>query len=146
VNLADLEKRLLALEDQEEIKRLHQNYVSYMDTLQFDRIIELFTEDAIAEIRSSGVHTGAAQIAELYSRLSNRRNNIKDGHMVIQPDICVKGDKATGSWIVYILFSKPTVQWVQGRNECEYVKENGKWKFSKLKFIRTNASDPGLFP
>jgi len=38
------------------------------------------------------------------------------------------------------------VQWVQGKHECEYVKENGQWKFSKLKFTRTLASQPSEYP
>jgi hypothetical protein len=53
---------------------------------------------------------------------------------------------AKGTWLIYMLFSKPTIQWVQGKNECEYRKENGKWKLSKLKFTRTLASDPSLYP
>jgi hypothetical protein len=66
--------------------------------------------------------------------------------MAVQPEIHVSGDTAHGTWLIYMLFSKPTIQWVQGRNECEYRKVDGKWKLSKLKFTRTLASDPGLYP
>jgi hypothetical protein len=38
------------------------------------------------------------------------------------------------------------VQWVQGRNEAEYVKIGGKWKIKSMKFKRTNASKPDMFP
>ena len=66
--------------------------------------------------------------------------------MAIEPDITVDGDTAEGTWLVYMLFSKPTIQWVQGVNECQYRKEGGKWKISKLKFTRTLASDPSMYP
>jgi hypothetical protein len=45
-----------------------------------------------------------------------------------------------------MLFSQPTVQWVQGKNECEYRKVNSTWKISQLKFTRTLASRPDLYP
>ena len=117
-----------------------------MDNLQFEKSLDLFTDDATAEIRDSGIHNGKNEIAELYSKMAAFRKDVKEGHFVIQPDIIVEGDKATGTWIVYILFLGPSVQWVQGRNECEYVKESGKWKFRKLKFTRINASQPHMFP
>lgn len=146
MNVEEIEKRLIALEDQEEIKKLHQHYIFLMDNLEFDKIPDLFVEDAIVEIRSSGVKTGKHAIAELYSEVSKRRNDVKEGHMAVQPDILVEGERAFGTWLVYILFSKPSVQWVQGLNEAEYIKNNGKWKFRKLKFTRTNASQTDMFP
>ncbi len=42
--------------------------------------------------------------------------------------------------------SVPAQSWVQGINDCEYRKVNGKWYISKLKFTRTLASDPSLYP
>jgi hypothetical protein len=38
------------------------------------------------------------------------------------------------------------VEWVQGLNEVEYRKEDGTWKISKLKFTRTLASRPDMYP
>jgi hypothetical protein len=66
--------------------------------------------------------------------------------MAVQPDITVVGDRARGTWLIYMLFSRPTIQWVQGKNECEYRKVNGKWKISRLKFTRTLALDESLYP
>ena len=146
MNLEEIKKRLIGLEDQEEIKKLHQHYISLMDNLKYDEIPDLFTTDAMVEIRSSGIKKGIYEITELYSEISKRRKDVKEGHMVLQPNIIVEGEKAFGSWMVYILFSKPSVQWVQGVNECEYVKKNAKWKFRKIKFLRKNASKEDMFP
>lgn len=117
-----------------------------MDNLEFEKIPDLFTADATLKIRRSGIKKGKQAIIELYAEISKKRKNVKEGHMVVQPDIRVEGNKAFGTWLVYILFSKPSVQWVQGINECAYVKEHGKWKFSRLTFERTNASRSDMFP
>ena len=146
MTLEEMERRLRALEDLEEIKKLHRQYISYLDNLQFDKALDLFAENATAEVRDSGVRKGKKEIAEIYLGVLAKRTTRKDGHLVIQPDITVDGDTAKGHWVVYILFSEPSVQWVQGRNDCEYVKDEGKWKFSKLKFTRTLASQTSLFP
>jgi ketosteroid isomerase-like protein len=148
MSLADLEKRVQALEDAEAIKKLHQNYINLMDNLQYEQVLDLFTEDATVEIRNFGVKKGRKEMSEIYiGVLAKNRGNIRyDGHLAIEPDIEVDGDTARGTWLIYMLFSRPSIQWVQGRNECEYRREDGKWKLSKLRFTRTLASDPGMYP
>ena len=148
MSLEELEKRIKTIEDLEEIKKLHQKYINLMDDLQYEDVLDLFTEDATSEIRDFGVKRGKKEMAEVYlGVLAKKRGTIRyEGHLAIEPDITVNGDSATGTWLIYILFSKPEIQWVQGKNECEYRKENGTWKISKVKFTRTLASDPSLYP
>jgi len=146
MNLDELEKRIRAIEDLEEIKKLHRNYISCLDNLEFEKALDFFTEDAEVEVRSSGVMKGKENFSKIYLETLARRKERHDGHLVGQPVINVDGDTARGHWIVYILFSEPAIDWVQGRNDCEYVKINGEWKFSKLKFTRTLASRPELYP
>jgi ketosteroid isomerase-like protein len=148
MSLADLERRVQALEDLEEIRKLHQRYINLMDNLQYEQVLDLFTEDATVEIRNFGVKRGRKEISEIYiGVLAKNRGSIRyDGHLAIEPDIEVVDNNARGTWLIYMLFSKPSIQWVQGRNECEYRKEDGKWKLSMLKFTRTLASDPGMYP
>lgn len=119
-----------------------------MDALQYMQVLELFTEDCIVEVRSSGVKRGKKQIEDIYlGILAKNRGAVRhEGHIAIEPDITVDGNTAKGTWLIYMLFSKPTIQWVQGKNECEYRKENGRWKIARLKFTRTLASDPSLYP
>jgi ketosteroid isomerase-like protein len=148
MSLEELEKRIQAIEDLENIKKLHQNYINLMDNLRYKEVLDLFTEDATVEIRNYGVKRGRKEMSEVYIGIlaKNRGTSRYEGHMAIEPDITVDGNTAKGTWIIYMLFSKPAIQWVQGRNECEYRKEDGKWKISKLKFTRTLASDPSLYP
>ena len=84
------------------------------------------------------------QYLEYVDHFNNRRYNAVTSYFA--PDITVDGDQARGTWLVYMLFSKPAVEWVQGRNEAEYVKIDGKWLIKSMKFTRTNASKPELFP
>ena len=148
MSLEDLEKRIQALEDAEEIKKLHQHYMNLMDNLKYEEVPDLFTEDASVEVRNLGIKKGRKELREIYiDVLAKKRGSERfDGHMAVQPDITVSGDTARGTWLIYMIFSKPTIQWVQGKNECEYIKVNGEWKISKLKFTRTLASDKSLYP
>ncbi len=146
--LEELEKRVKAIEDMEEIKKLHQEYINLMDNLQYTKVLDLFTEDCTSEVRNSGVKHGKKEIEDIYFKmLANKRGPVRhEGHLAVEPDITVDGDTARGTWLIYMLFSRPTVQWVQGKNECEYKKVNGQWKIHKLKFTRTLASDPKMYP
>lgn len=147
MSLEELEKRIQAIEDLENIKKLHQHYIDLMDNLQYKEVLDLFTEDATVEVRNWGVKRGRKEISEIYIGIlaKNRGTLRSEGHMAVEPDITVDGNTAKGTWLIYML-SQPTIQWIQGRNECEYRKEDGKWKISKLKFTRTLASDPSLYP
>jgi hypothetical protein len=149
MSLEELEKRVKAIEDMEEIKKLHHKYVNLMDALKYAEVLDLFTDDCTSEVRSSGPKHGKKEIEDIYFKmLANRRGAVRnDGHLAIEPDIIVDNDTtAHGTWLIYMLFSKPIINWVQGKNECEYKKVNGQWKIHKLKFTRTLASDPSMYP
>ncbi len=146
MSLEELEKRIQAIEDLENIKKLHQNYINLMDNLQYKEVLDLFTEDASVEVRNSGVLKGKDGLTDIYINKLGRRTARSEGHFVIEPDITIDGDTAKGTWLVYMLFSIPAIEWVQGRNEAEYKKVDGKWMIKSMKFTRTNASKPDMFP
>ena len=146
MNLEDLAKRVQAIEDLEEIKIMHREYMSCHDNLQFEKALDFFTDDAEVEVRSSGVMKGRENYSKIFLGTLSRRKERHDGHLVGQPVLTIDGDTARGHWIVYMFFSVPNIEWIQGRHDCEYRKENGVWKFSKLKFARTLASKPELYP
>ena len=146
-DIEQMEKRLRALEDLEEIKKLQRRYMQHHDRLEFAQILDLFTDDAEVEVRSSGVMKGREEFRKIFlDTLGKRRLERHDGHLVGEPMITVDGDTAAGHWTVYMLFSVPKIEWVQGRNDCEYRKVDGAWKISRLKFTRTLASSPELYP
>ena len=146
MDIKELEKRLQAMEDLEEIKKMHQEYMLCLDNIQFTKALEFFTDDAEVEVRHSGVMKGRENYSKIYTGTLAMRKERHDGHLVAQPNITINGNTAKGHWIVYMLFSVPAIEWIQGRHDVEYRKENGVWKFSKLKFARTLASKPELYP
>ena len=147
MDLQEMEKRLRALEDLEEIKKLQRQYMQHHDRLEFAQILDLFTDDAEVEVRSSGVLKGRENFKTIFlDTLGKHRLERHDGHLVGEPMITVDGDTAKGHWTVYMFFSVPSIEWVQGRNDCEYVKVDGVWKIRKLKFTRTLASKEQLYP
>jgi hypothetical protein len=61
----------------------------------------------------------------------------KQGHFTGQGVISVEGDRAKGHWMFYRFLPPPLPErWIQGRYDCEYVKEDGQWKFSFMKLTR----------
>lgn len=134
MTLEELEKRVKVLEDIEAIKKLHINYVYLLCNLQWDDMLECFAEDATLELLDQGVCQGKKEISGVFHNVLAKMIKRNDGHFVGQPIISVKGDRAKGHWILYLFFAEPEVRWLQGRQDCEYVRVNGEWKFSKVRF------------
>jgi ketosteroid isomerase-like protein len=141
MTLEELQKKVLALEDMEAIKELHRQYVFWLNSQEWDEMIDCFTEDAIADIGRHGEHKGREEITKLFKvTMNNQLSNWNGGHFVTQPVISVNGDKATGHWFLHIFIfltqtqEGPSYKWVQGRYDTEYIKVNGKWKFKVLRF------------
>ncbi|MFC1947731.1 nuclear transport factor 2 family protein [Chloroflexota bacterium] len=132
-SLEEMNDKLRVLEDIEEIKKLHTNYVYWMCNHRWDDMLNCFTEDAVLNVQGDE-RRGKEEIEDLFKHFLADRIKLNDGHIVGQPVINVEGDKATGYWILYLFFSDP-VSWMQGRQECEYVRDYGKWKFQTMRFI-----------
>jgi len=135
MSLEELEKRIGVLEDIEAIKRLHRNYVFYLSSRAWDELLDCFAEDATAEIWKHGLRRGKEEIKGLVYDVFDKLEKTP-GHLVSQPVITVNGNRASGYWILYLFpFTEPMTWW-QGKHDCEYVKIDGKWKFSSVKFTR----------
>lgn len=134
MTLEELEKRVKVLEDIEAIKKLHINYVYLLCNLQWEDMLACFAEDATLELPDQGVCKGKKEIRGVFHNVLAKMIKRTDGHFVGQPIISVEGDRAKGHWILHLFFAEPEVKWLQGRQDCEYVRVNGEWKFSSVKF------------
>ena len=142
MTLDQMLKDVKALEDVEAIKNMHNEYIIYLRNNQFEEMIDCFADNAVLEIRNFGPRKGKEEIAELF-RGHIARVKIPRGHSLVQPVINVEGDTATGHWALYHFnydYTKPAgegcfTDWEQGFYDCKYVRVNGQWKFSYLKFI-----------
>lgn len=147
MNLAELEKRLVLMEDIQAIEDVQKMYGYYMDTHQREQVVSLFSEDTESlEIESVGLFLGKKGVRQFF--LEN--DLLKGNETTIPPwinilimmfqdviDIAPDGKTAKGRWNTWLAEAMPVggiprQQWVQGYYENEYVKENRKWLFKKL--------------
>jgi ketosteroid isomerase-like protein len=139
VTLEKLQKRAWALQDIEEIKKMHREYVLRANNRRFEEIIDYFAENATVEIRKYGVRKGKEEIAKLFNEVIARNKRVKGRYMLIQPVITIEGNTARGHWIMDLFSYESTASersmgtYETGRYDCEYVKEGEKWKFGYLK-------------
>ncbi|MCG3189839.1 MAG: hypothetical protein LKCHEGNO_02347 [Burkholderiaceae bacterium] len=134
--LQDLEQRVRSLEDIERIKRCMRSYVNALVLVQWDDLLACFADDAAVEIGISGLHVGKAALAKLFKHDIGTRHIGKEMIFLAHPVIDVAGDRASGTWLLYHMFTEAshiqTHAWVQGIYHCEYVRAGDDWKISKL--------------
>lgn len=147
MTLEELGKRLRTLEDIEEIKQLQERYVNCLITTEWDELIDCFADNGVVDLHS-GFAKGKEAIAKLFKEKISITHVGLEGCYVVHPIISVDGDRAKGSWLLYTQFSQPhkiqiksattaeadAPDWIQGYYEMEYIRENGKWEISLLKW------------
>ena len=139
MTLEELEARVRTLEDIEEIKKLQARYTYLLDTDKWNEAVNLFTENAKVQL-TGFLCEGKEEITKIYKELFGSGMMSMHRHMVIQPVIEVDGETARGMWYLfnvhtYKLPQGDTPMWSQAKYENEYVKEDGKWKISSLRYI-----------
>ena len=135
MTLEDVEKRLRRLEDINEIKNLHRDYVYALASQQWDDMLTCFADDGVADIWTHGPRRGKKEIGELFQSFEGKILPTH-GHLVAQPVIEVDGDGAEGYWLLYVFLNDAEMQWIQGRYDCKYIRVDGEWKFSHMKYTR----------
>ena len=133
--MKELADRLRELEDIEEIKRLKARYAAACDNnYDADAIAELFAEDAQWDGGDLGKANGREKIRAFFSRASEFFPFAI--HNVMNPQIKVDGDHATGQW--YLLQPATMAKgnqavWLDATYNDEYVRIDGRWVFQKLR-------------
>lgn len=149
MSLEELERRVKTLEDINEIQKLQVHYVNCLTTASWPEVFECFSEDGVVDF-PQGIARGKEEIKTIFRDVVAAMHVGLEGNFVVHPIVAVDGDRATGSWLLYIQFCRPrdlpsdftdliggeTPDWMQGFYEMEYVRENGHWKISLLKWRR----------
>ena len=130
----DLHLKVRELADIEEIKRLHLGDVYGLNSLQWDDMLDCFTEDAVSDLWDHGFCQGKAEIEAQFKGELAKIVKPQDGHFIGQPIIEVQGDKAKGQWMMYIFFQETERRFVKGKYDAEYKKIDNEWKISRLIF------------
>ncbi|MFC1920199.1 nuclear transport factor 2 family protein [Chloroflexota bacterium] len=149
MSLEELEKRVKAIEDIEEIKQLHIRYILGLNEQDFEGMTECFAEDIVEEgILRGQKHDGKAALSSMLKQMGEDQKAVsmwKGGQLLLHPIIKVDGDTATGIWTWFRLGMPHTFTSEMGREvelfepwqaryDMEYRRIDGKWKMSKLKF------------
>ena len=147
MTLEEIEKRLRTLEDIEEIRKLQARYVNCLSTVQWDELVDCFAEDAVVDLHT-GTPVGKEEIEQFFKEKIAVTHIGMEGNFVVHPVISVDGDRAAASWLLFTYFSMPhkiqiapaltaeedAPEWMSGFYEMEYIRENGVWKISLLKW------------
>lgn len=135
MSTTDLEQRIARLEAIEEIKQLKARYCEICDDDHNpERIASVFAPDGIWEGAGFGKAQGHEAIRELFRSFQKLISFSQ--HNVMNPQIQVDGDRATGSW--YFLgpftFRKNNEnKWLVLRYDDDYVRIDGEWKYQHLR-------------
>jgi len=138
--LEGLEKRIRNLQDVEEIKSVTWHYANSLVTVDWDELLDCFTEDAVVEIGVAGSRQGKAALSQLFKKEIGTRHIGKEHIIVGHPEIKLNGEKGEGRWIIYFMFTEAshikTMEWVHGLYHFDYAKEKGRWKISHLRWTQ----------
>jgi hypothetical protein len=147
-----LEDQLRTLQDIEEIKKLQRAFGFYLEHWMAEDIIDLFAEgpDTTLSI-AAGEFYGKENIAR-FCRQGNEGTEMRQYdnpeylHQVMQlsgiVDLDPDGKTARGRWYGFGASALPAEGgiapgWMNGVYENEYVKEDGRWKFKKVRWCLT---------
>jgi ketosteroid isomerase-like protein len=144
-NVDQLLIRAQRLADTVEIKRLQCEYGYYLDRSDWDAVLDLFTDDVVAEYGNSGVFRGKAHVRALLYAIGYGKSGLRVGqlrdHIQLQPviDIAPDGQSARGRWKALVLLGQygDYARWQTGPYENEYRKEGGRWKISHIHWYET---------
>jgi ketosteroid isomerase-like protein len=131
-----LRKRLTVQEDVEEIKKIQVTYVNALMATDWDKTTDCFSDNARINVYLHDPVQGRKAIEKFFKEELAVTHAGKEGDVCIHPIITVDGDKAKGSWLLYMMYFYPrtgqSLFWVQGYYEMEYVREKGKWKIDYM--------------
>ena len=131
---ATLEERLQRVEDELAIQRVLVEYAATQDARDYDGYAALFAREG-EWINGKSVHKGRAAIRKLLEGLYGTPPagyvNTESYHLTSNPQIDVKGDRATVRSRHLLVMRGPNGEptpMLAGRYEDEFVREDGQWK------------------
>ncbi len=142
---ADLERRVVQLEDLNSIKRLQREFGYLIDEGQWSKVAALFSDDGTIEYGLDGVFRGRERVTAYLQALGDGRDGLAPGqlneHFQLMPVVTLGADgrSARGTWRAVILAGQLGQNgfWGEGPYENEYVKEGGVWKIRSLHWFQT---------
>lgn len=137
----ELRKRVQVTEDVNEIKELQWTYLNALMATEWDVCAGCFAEDARVDVYLHEPVEGKEAITRWFKEELAKTHAGKEGDVCIHPIISVVGDRAKGSWLLYMMYFYPrtgqSLFWVQGYYDMDYVRENGRWMIAVMRWSET---------
>jgi hypothetical protein len=136
-------RTLQELNDLEDLRELRLAYTNYFDGGNLDALVDLYTDDGVADFGPFGVWTGKAVLRDKWSPYFVDRAGAPPythgRHVVTNPELKVDGDKGWGRWfLIDVSFYAQNADEMRkdpivlyGTYEDEYVRVDGAWKIAK---------------
>jgi hypothetical protein len=144
-----LEQEVRTLRDIEEINRLQRAYGYYIEHWMLQEIIDLFADGPDVSLTlGAGTYVGKKGVIRFFT---NMKTSPEFMHQVMQisgiVDVDPDGKNAKGRWFGWGSAALPATKGVRqhffsGTYSSEYIKEDGIWKFKKLRFDQLYRATP----
>jgi hypothetical protein len=143
MSIAELEARLRALEDLEQIRALKARYLFSCDSKNPQAIRDCFVPgEVLIDYGAIGVFRHRDGLVELFTRLACHAH-IVEMHHGVNPQIVVTGEKqAHGTWDLFyhqINIVDNRLTQLGAYYEDEYRKIDGEWKISRTRCVVTST-------
>lgn len=140
--LAALEARAQQVKDANAIKKLQRAYGYYVEEGLWDEVVNLFADDATLELARDGVYIGKERIRQYFYALGDGRQGLREGQLneqlQVMPVVTLGADGVTARarWRNILLTAQlgEHGEIGEGPFENEYIKQDGVWKFSKVRW------------
>lgn len=157
--LNTMQAQLDEVQSVKEIEKLQAQYLNYVIYNKLDDVCTLFSENGVLDVfQEKPPAKGAKEITEIFQerKAMIEENNRKDVHAIIFDSssiISVDGDSAKSTFLLFNIMSMDGTNLgvQQGSYDIDFVKENGAWKISHLKYTRefsigNGGMQPGAGP
>ena len=131
-NLAELEKRIGALEDIESIKQLKYRYFRHLDSLNWEGVADCFADDAVIDYEPGIRMEGKEDIRKHVKDRLLEHIGVHQGH---HPEIAITSPAtATGKLELFVYHYLPVMKKgfrLGGFYDDEYVKTSEGWRIRR---------------
>jgi ketosteroid isomerase-like protein len=145
----ELTARVQVVEDVREIHEIQYKYLDALMATQWDVCADCFSADAKVDVYLHDPVSGRENIRTWFKEELSKTHAGMEGDVCVHPIITVDGDTAKGDWILYMMYfyarTGQSLFWVQGQYDMDYVRENGQWKISYMRWKELHGL-PGTGP
>jgi len=133
------------MDDVEALKQLKARYFRYLDTKDWPRYRQLFTEDVVIDVSGSGgeVFRGIDAYMDYIQKYVVQLKTVHHGHM---PEITLTSETAaTGVWSMEDRVAFPDGREMNGQGHYfeKYVKAGGEWRIQEMALTRLRIHSAG---